>query len=460
MNAVIYARLSQDRNGESTSTERQVRDCEAFAAAKGWEVVDQYIDSDLSAYSEKVTRPQFERMLEDVANGDARVIVSWKLDRLLRRPREMERVLDVCKASGASVATLKDSIDTSADFGEVMPRMLSIFAELESKNISIRQRSKAAEIAKAGRHHGGGTRPFGLSSDWSRIRPREARLIREAANRVLDGESLRGIAQDWNRRKISTSTSKPWRAEVLRQMLVSPRLAGLRTHHGAVVGSGAFPAIIDQDTHRRLGAVLRHGNGTRGPQARKYALTGFLRCHACDKAMVGHRLPSRVTYICHSPPRGCGRTKIGADPVEALVRDRVLDRLDSPEFAAALDAEQGRGQATVDLDQLRGDEQALDQLSRDHYVDRIIDRSEYMASRDALTKRIEGARRKLARTGNGRRHSLVGLGEQLRAAWDSEPMEWRRAIVSAVVDRITIGPAVRGRNVFDPGRVSIEWRFG
>jgi hypothetical protein len=31
-------------------------------------------------------------------------------------------------------------------------------------------------------------------------------------------------------------------------------------------------------------------------------------------------------------------------------------------------------------------------------------------------------------------------------------------VLGAVVDRIIIGPAVRGRNAFDPARASIEWR--
>lgn len=460
MDAVIYARLSQDRNGESTSTERQVRDCEAFAESKGWRVVAHYVDSDLSAYSSGIIRPQYERMLEDVAAGKADAIVGWKLDRLLRRPRELERLLELCEVSGARIATLQDGIDTSTNFGEVMPRMLSIFAEMESKNISIRQRSKAAELAAAGRHHGGGTRPYGLSPDWSKIVESEASVLREAADRVLSGESLRGVAMDLNRRGITTSKGGEWRPETLRQTLVSPRIAGLRTHHGAIVGRGGYPAILDESTYRRLEATLRHGSG-RGPQARKYLLTGFVRCHACGRPMVGHRQQGgRETYICHGAPRGCGRTKIGAEPLDEMVRDAVLERLDSPEIVAAIDEHEGRSTSAVDVDELRADEEALEQLSRDFYVDRIIGRSEYLVARSALEARIESARARLARTnGTGRVRTLAGFGEKLREAWDREPLDWRRAILETVADRIVIGPAKRGLNRFDPARVSIEWRY-
>src|SRR4029077_3528714 len=35
--AALYARLSRDRTGEETATARQIEDCRAFAALKGWE---------------------------------------------------------------------------------------------------------------------------------------------------------------------------------------------------------------------------------------------------------------------------------------------------------------------------------------------------------------------------------------------------------------------------------------
>jgi site-specific DNA recombinase len=458
MDAVIYARLSQDRSGESTSTERQVRDCEAFAASKGWQVVGRYVDSDLSAYATGTIRPEYERMLEDIELGQADAIVSWKLDRLLRRPRELEKLLELCERSGARIATLQDGIDTSTNFGEVMPRMLSIFAEMESKNISIRQRSKAAELAAAGRHHGGGTRPYGLSPDWSSIIESEAEVLRDAARRILEGDSLRGVALDLNRRGITTSKGGRWKPETLRQTLVSPRIAGLRKHHGAIVGSGGYPAILDEDTYRRLEATFRHGNG-RGPQARKYLLTGFLRCHACNRPMVGHKQSTRETYICQSDPRGCGRTKIGAEPLDAYVIENVLDYVNSPALASALDAYE-RKVETVDLDALRADEAALQELSRDYYVEHRIGRSEYLAARDALEAKITAARARLARTtGSTRLRAVAELGADLRDAWDHEGLEWRRQVLSVIVDRIAIGPAIRGRNTFDPGRASIEWRL-
>jgi DNA invertase Pin-like site-specific DNA recombinase len=40
----IYARISDDRDGQQTATARQLEDCRAFAAKKGWEVADEFED--------------------------------------------------------------------------------------------------------------------------------------------------------------------------------------------------------------------------------------------------------------------------------------------------------------------------------------------------------------------------------------------------------------------------------
>jgi Recombinase len=81
--------------------------------------------------------------------------------------------------------------------------------------------------AREGKRTGGGSRPFGdkiIRQDlgdcaprrWhivgEELEPAEAEAIKEAATRVLRGESLRSIAMDWNRRGIKTvggNSTKP-----------------------------------------------------------------------------------------------------------------------------------------------------------------------------------------------------------------------------------------------------------
>jgi len=49
---------------------------------------------------------------------------------------------------------------------------------------------------------------------------------------------------------------------------------------------------------------------------------------------------------------------------------------------------------------------------------------------------------------------LVGLAVLFAALWSLHVARW----VTSYAEQVTVGPAVRGRNRFDPDRVTIEWR--
>ena len=93
----------------------------------------------------------------------------------------------------------------------------------------------------------------------------------------------------------------------------------------------------------------------------------------------------------------------------------------------------------------------------DHYSG-DISRAEFQAARRALEAEIESLHSKLSRNGRGR--ILTGLPtgrDALQATWESADVGWRRALVAAVVDRIKVRSAVRGRTTFDPDRLHINW---
>src|SRR5205807_989252 len=93
--AGIYCRISDDREGSAAGVRRQEADCRGLAARRGWEVAEVYVDNDVSAYSGRM-RPAYRRLLEDVKAGHVDAVVVWHLDRLHRRPAELEEFFEVC----------------------------------------------------------------------------------------------------------------------------------------------------------------------------------------------------------------------------------------------------------------------------------------------------------------------------------------------------------------------------
>ena len=71
-----------------------MEDCRKLADGLGWEVAEEYIDNDVSAFSGK-RRPAYERMLADLVDGFRDAVLVYHPDRLTRRPLELEKFLEV-----------------------------------------------------------------------------------------------------------------------------------------------------------------------------------------------------------------------------------------------------------------------------------------------------------------------------------------------------------------------------
>lgn len=470
MDVAIYARLSQEdetlRPDAATATERQIADCRARAEREGWRVAALYEDPDTSASDLRRKRPEFERMLADLGDGvrvDA--ILCYKLDRLLRHPKESERLLDLADARGISIVSLSDpGVDLTTPTGRAMFRMTIVWAKLETETMSLRIRRKARDIAETGRPNGGGVRAFGLTSDKLGVVPAEARLVAEAAERIIAGASVHSIVADWNARGVRTPGRKvapegrKWEVSSVKRMLLAPRIVGDRTLHGAKVGTGVIPALLDRETWNRLRAVLAAPRGAGAERTvRRHYLTGLAYCGRCGAKLVA-RPDARGTtrYVC-AQPRGCGGITVAKSSLEPLIAEAIAIRLDSDEFRAAVAARRTNAKAEPDLAQLRDDEAALEEAASAYFVDRAISKPEYARVRAELEARIETARRRLARStadrGLGRLATVDVPGE-----WDVRAAAWRSEVARTLIERVTVNPAPRRGTRFDPSRVDVEWR--
>jgi DNA invertase Pin-like site-specific DNA recombinase len=462
--AAVYARISSDPGGDQLGVKRQIADCQTFAEHRGWPIREVYVDDDRSAYSGK-PRPEYRRMLADIREGAIDAVVVWHLDRLHRQPRELEEFFEVCDgAKLRAMASISGDIDLSTDDGRFLARILGAVARKESDDKSRRITRKHLELAQSGRDVGGGDRPFGWHADRLTIEPTEAAAVREAAARIRAGDSLRGVASDWNARGITSVRGRPWSVQVLRRMLLSARLSGQRSYHGEIVARGEWePILTDEDTSQ-LRAILTDPARLTRRTVRRYLLSGgLLRCKLCNAVMVARpRGDGTRRYVCAKGPglSGCGRVAILSDPLEELITEAVLYRLDTPELAAALagvareDAEADAAQASVAADRAQ-----LEELAR-AYGERLITFPEYLAARKPIETRLDAVQRKVSRlTETTALEGHIGDADALRSSWADLPLTRQRGIVAAVLDRAVIGPAVRGRNRFDPERVEPVWRL-
>ena len=458
----IYLRISDDRDGTQTATQRQEEDCRTFSNARGWTVADVFEDVDLSAYKRTVKRPEFERMLSALRNREIDGVLAWKIDRITRRQRDFVRLDEQCEEVEGFIATVVDQIDTRTATGRFVAELLVAQARMESENASVRIKRAHQAAAKRGDVSRGGTRPFGFTVERHVI-PEEAELIAEAARRVLAGEGIRGVASDWGRRGITTPTGRPWREVALRKTLVGAVLSGQREYEGALV-PGKWPAILTPETTARLRVTLARRTNATVREPRKLLLGGgFARCGRCGNALRGsQQRDGAPRYVCKSHPgtTNCGRLARRAEPVEAVVIQALFAALDGADIAAYIRAQEDLADDDGLVATIREDEEALDQLSRDHYVEKAITRPEFFAARDGIQVRLEMNRTRLARrSGREMLHQIAGAGREVEQRWATATFEWKRAVLTAVIDHVVIMPVGSGSHTFDVNSVVPVWKF-
>jgi DNA invertase Pin-like site-specific DNA recombinase len=437
---------------------RQEADCRALAKAKGYRVVEVFVDDDVSAYDGR-WRPAYERLLAGLRAGGFDAVVAWKLDRLTRGGiRGLTSLLEALDGGGASLVAVHDHIDTTSAMGEGVAGLIASMAKAESENLSVRSRRKKDELAAKGLP-AGYCRAFGYTDNGMTIDEAEAALLRDAARRVLSGESTTTIASQWNERGLRTPRrGSLWNATVLRKVLTNPRAAGLRVHRGEVVGEAAWPSILGRATHERLVAHFADPGRRQKNPPRRALLTGFIKCGSCGGPLFRDGTTDYPVFRCRAQPgaSSCG-VIVAAAHVEALVTEAVMLRLEGPGLARALRAREHEADDTA-ARELAEAEGRLGDLAETWAAGEIT-RAEWLTARRAVEARIETARRKLARTSE--RDALDAYAAQdapLRAAWPQLSRDQRRAILAAVLDRVIIVPAGANRRRFNPERVTIEWR--
>ena len=306
-------------------------------------------------------------------------------------------------------------------------------------------------------------RPFGYEKDQMTVVESEAAVIRELADRFLAGEATASLTRWLEEQEVPTAGGAGWQTTTVAQMLKSPRVAGLRSHNGVVVGDALWPAIISPEKHRQIVAMYgrKTPNGKRSP--RHYLLSGILRCGKCGNKLFSSARRDTRRYVCMSGPDhgGCGRLTIVAAPVEEWIAEAVLMRIDSP---AMQDAFAGRAAADERtgtlLTELQADREQMEELSQ-LWATRGISSAEWKAAREPIEVRIHSTERQLSQiSGDHALDGIAGHGDELRSSWETLPLTRQAAIIGAVMDFGTIGAGNGGgRREVDPNRISVTWRL-
>jgi len=344
--AAIYIRISKLKR-ELLDAQRQQPPCEAFAKAQGWDVAEVYVDDGRSAWKRGVRRDNFERMLSDVRAGKIQAVISWQMDRLLRRVEDASAILAIAKQYGTIIANVDGTLDLGSASGRKKFYDLAVAAEYASDLSSERLKLKHSELKLEGKFSGG-VRPYGYDleeyvyTDHTGrhikyhlvLNAEEAAVIEAAAKAVLEGRSVTSITKEWAAGNVRSTRGRLFLYTDVKELLQSPRIAGFRSADGKLVKAEWQP-IITQEMHEELREILGppRQRGSNQGTARSYLLTGFVVCGVCGKPLRSHRSKSNKNsepqrrYLCDPRDGGHYCVKRLAEPVEEHVVRELLGEL-------------------------------------------------------------------------------------------------------------------------------------
>lgn len=463
--AAIYTRISRDSEGKELGIKRQLEDSRALAERLGFDVANVYSDNDVGAStrSRPKPRPQYEEMLRAARAGEFDAIIAYTTSRLTRRMKQTVELVALARDHGIQFHyVMSPSFDLNTAAGRQVAQILATNDEMESDVISERVSRAALQRAQAGQFHGN-IGPFGFEPvkdpatgkvvDLQRHAEHADWLV-EATDRLLAGETLYGICTSWNaigrrtRGRSNNKTGAHWSPKTLRGVLTNPALIGKRSHHGELYDATWEP-IVDRPDWERVVALLsdpaRKERGKNFGTARKYPLSGVLSCALCGTtltSMTASRLRGHSFVCAKIPYNGCGKVRISHQPLEDYLREQVFARLDTPRIDPPVDdsTQAAEKELHTKLDKLG---KRMERV-KEGFKEGILSAREVKVEQADIEKASAAIEQKLSDLSSKHVAANIPRGERLRELWSTRDAVWKRQILSAVIETVTIKPHPKG----------------
>lgn len=325
LQAYVYIRFSTLKQEKGASKERQVEECRAHCARKGWPVVEEIEDLGRSAWKgDHLKSGRLGEFARRVHNGEiapGSVLVVEKLDRLSRQDvRFTQRWLEDLCSAGISIATVSgDRLYDDESLRSNLMQTLEVLlvgklAHDESQNKSERigdSWRRKQEKAKAG------VVMTTKTPGWLRVKddrsgldtiPDRVAVVNEVYQKAADGFGVRAIAQQLNAKGIPSWGDARrdgrvigWTDGFLVDVLRSPVVEGeyhpnYRPKKGNLSQApvlGYYPRVVDADLVARARAAVasRKGTGGRYRHTVTNLFQGLCVCVACGGRMQMRRTP-------------------------------------------------------------------------------------------------------------------------------------------------------------------------
>lgn len=229
MAIALYARKSIEKEN-SISCETQIEYCKAtLKPDERNEKILTFVDNGFSGGN--VDRDGFQKMMKMIERGKINKLVVYRLDRISRSLSDFVKILNTLKQYNVKFVSSQESFDTSSPYGEMIVKILMVFAEFERQSIIERVTQAYAHRSEKGLYMGG-RKPYGFDLTETEIHgiktkklspiPEEIEHIKYIFNSyAVEGVSLRRLMDNLIQNDILPSSGS-WSTARLSTIIKNP----------------------------------------------------------------------------------------------------------------------------------------------------------------------------------------------------------------------------------------------
>ncbi len=365
--AALYLRVSTVRQAEhDVSIPDQKRQGETYCEARGYQLVDTFVEAGASATNDR--RPEFQRMIEAGTSKPAPfdVVVVHSFSRFFRDHFELEFYVRKLAKNGVKLVSITQEMGDDP-MHVMMRQIMALFDEYQSKENAKHVLRALKENARQGFWNGSlppiGYRIVAAEQRGAKVKkkleidPLHAGTIRLIYQLALEGDGASGqmgikaIVKHLNGRGIFTRDGGRWGIGQVHRVLTRRTYIGEHQFNkrskakelkpAAEVITVPVPPLIDRETFDTVQALLQARNPKTEEPARVVLgptlLTGICYCGNCGGAMTirtGKSGRYRY-YACSIKARqgetGCKGRAIPMDKLDGIVASHIEERLLDPD---------------------------------------------------------------------------------------------------------------------------------
>ena len=287
MKVAIYTRVSTDGQAELEFNSCEAQEAKIKAFLSSQEDMALYkVYSDPGYTGANLNRPALSELLNDIEQGNIDIVISYKIDRLTRSPKDFYHLIEILDEHNASFISVTERFDTSTPSGRLLRNIMLTFAQFERELTAERTRDKALERAKKGLY-GGGIRPFGYLRANKKLiaEPSEAAIVKRIFETYIRTVSLFKTYEAIKAAGIRKGNNRIFTKGDLFNLLRKPVYTGKLVHNSTIY-QGIHEPIISTEQFEQAQTIHKHKLVPKWHPAKPFLFPSLVKCKECGSTMT------------------------------------------------------------------------------------------------------------------------------------------------------------------------------